>query len=479
MLNTNRIVWILGAATVLAAFVQLAIGADVLILLLALVSIACGLYAFWLFGASNLAAWVALCYMAGNVLIAFLAKTFIFLQPLDSNLLTPFNSFMAQAISGVAMLCALIVVTWVNVGKPVMAPMTDLTTLRLVSLWCMVLGFGVNLINIFIARGGDSSFGGLNVFGSLLYLGIIGHTSLLMLRSGGRRMIDATLLVVLCVTMLSGILSTGKSELAYPFVCFFMTIIFFKGKLPRRYLAALVAGLIFFLAVTPIMLTFRYMGLRSLPLAREIEVFEYMLPTLLNIDELSLLAAKHAHMKSVYYDYYGNHEGQLILGRFSSIQQNDPIINAIDMRGTVGGQIFIDGIRMRLPKFLDADKPTETPGFALIKAIGISNGQGGSRPTVPMVAMVYAAYGMEGLVWIPFLLFLVYFLALKKIGWYIPGNVFSIFLLSVCVLVINGMGFDGYVGFVFRDMPLVCGSVLIMQWVAGLLTLHRREFGSS
>jgi len=475
-LNTRRIVLVLGFGAVLAAVIQVALDADLLVLLLALLSISCGLFGFWLFGVNNLAGWVCLMYTTGNVLIAFYAKT-IFLQPLDSNLTGPLASFTIQAICCFAMLLALILTTWIGVGRPLMPPITDLTTLRFVSNWCLVIGFAFQILQTVLGRQGDSSFGGLNVLGGLVYLGIIARTALVMQRSDGRRILDPILIVAIGACTLSGVLSTGKSETSIPSLCFIATILFFKGKLPWRYVAAVTAGVLLFVTIAPIMLTFRYMGLRNMPLDREIETFEYMLPSLLNRDELALLAGQHSQMKSVNYNYYGNHEGQLILGRFSSIQQIDPIIGAVQMRGPIGGDVIVDGFRASIPKTLDPDKPTAAQGFTVIKSLGIYRG-GGPRPTVPLAAVVFAAYGIWGVILIPFATFLVYLLLLKKLCWDIRGNIFAIFILACQVSAIHSAELQHFAEYVFRDLPLLAAICLIMQKVAYYLTVRKREFAN-
>lgn len=477
-LDTRRIVWILGLTAAVAAIGQVALDADYLVLLLALISIGCGLYGFWLFGVFNLAGWVCLLYMAGNVLIAFYAKT-VLLQPLNSNLVAPLSSFWVQTICCFAMFVAIILAFWIDVGKPLMPPITDLTVLRLLSVWCVLIGWGLKVLQATVLRGGDQEYGGLNVFGSLLYLGIIARTALVMKRSNGKRLLDPILIIIIVVATFSGVLSTGKSETALPSLCFVATVLFFKGRLPWRYVVGLAGGLALYLAITPIMLTFRYMGFGAMSLSKEINVIENMAPTLLNGDVLSMLASKHEHFKTLAYDYYGdNGRGQLILGRFSSIQQIDPIISATQIRGTLGSEIIIDGFRGNTPKFFDPNKPTEITGFTVIKSLGVYRG-GGSRPTVPLAAIVYAAYGMMGVIFIPLATFLAYLLALKKLCWDIRGNIFAIFLLVVQVIGIHSGEFRLFVGYVMRGLPLLVIAVLLMQKLAVFLTRRRAVFAMS
>lgn len=477
-LDTRRIVWFLGLTAAVAALAQVLLNANFLVLLLALVSITCGLYGFWLFGVFNLAAWSCLFYMAGNVLIAFYAKT-VLLQPLNSNLIVPLSSFWVQTICCFAMFVALILAHWIDVGKPLIPPITDLTVLRLLSTWCLIIGCVLKVVTIIAGRGGNQQdIGGLTVFGNLLYLGIIARTALVMLRSDGKRLLDPPLIVMLGGVTASGVLSTGKGETAYPAVCFVLTVLFFKGRLPWRYVAGLVGGIALYLTITPLMLTFRYMGLGTMSFSKEIEVIETIGPTLLNGDVYEMLATAHEHTKRFAYDYYGgNGKGQLILGRFSSIQQIDPVISATQIRGTLGGEIILDGFRANTPKVLISNKPSEITGFTVIKSLGVHEG-GGTHPTVPLAAIVYAAYGMMGIVFIPLATFLAYLLVLKKACWDIRGNIFAIYLLGVQVIGIHAAEFRHFAGFVMRDMPILVITILLMQKLAVFMTRRHVEFVS-
>src|SRR6266566_3977298 len=63
--------------------IQVLLGADLVVLFLALLACAAGVAGFRLAGAHTTAGWLAFCFVLGNAIIALLAKT-ILLQPLDS-----------------------------------------------------------------------------------------------------------------------------------------------------------------------------------------------------------------------------------------------------------------------------------------------------------------------------------------------------------------------------------------------------------
>lgn len=471
-LNTPAIVRAFAIAAIICALIQLALGASFSILFFCLCSIAAGLFGFWLFGINNLAGWVSLSYLMGNILIAFYAKT-ILGQALDSNLYAPFTSFLTEAICCVALLCALVVATWINVGANI-RPITDLATLRFLSLSCFLIGIIINFFHWYIDRGtsGGSQYGGLNVFSGLMYFGIVCGTARVILCSDRRRCIDITTFTMLVLATAAGLMENARSETALPSLYFFTTILFFKGKLPWRYVVLLVSGALVFIAITPLILFFRYNGFRNKTFTEELNAFANVAPLLLNGDQLLFNTGHLGHGRG-YYDYFGNNEGQVILGRFSSIQQSDPAIAATNATKPMGNDIIISGLRFVLPSFIDPGKPKQTNAFIILARQGWTSARQGAYPTLPLAGEIYSAYGMAGIIFIPFLIFLIYLLVLKKVGWGISGNVLSIFIFSFGVLYIYDATFSSFLSTSLRDIPLICITVLLLMKTFQFLVRHK------
>ena len=97
---------------------QLPLGASPPVVFLALVGSAFGLLGFAILGAYNLASWVSLFYVLGNVLVALYAKT-VFLEPIDSRLYAPMPSFASIAVTCFALTAALVLVNNLKVGRPI------------------------------------------------------------------------------------------------------------------------------------------------------------------------------------------------------------------------------------------------------------------------------------------------------------------------------------------------------------------------
>lgn len=461
MLKTNTIVWLLSLPAVVCVLVQIGLGASLTVLFLAAFSIFVGLYGFWLFGAGNLAGWFCLFYMAGNVLFAFYAKT-ILGQTVESYLYAPTVSYLVQAICGAALLAALIASQWISVGRT-FPPITDLPTLRFLAWASFTIGLSIEVYHTYGDRGlAGPEYGGLAMFGSLMYLGIVCRTAYVILQSRGRKHIDSVVLLMLLVSTAFGIFMNGRGNTAMPCLYFFATLLFFKGKLPLRYVVALCCGAFLFTLVAPAILVFRYMGLRDLPLGEEVKAFEYALPMMLNPEEYAFKTGQLGREVG-YYSYFGGTKGQVVLGRFASIQQIDPAISKTDDGQPLGSELFFDAFRELLPTFIDPDKPTVNNSFLILTRQGLTSAAQGLYPTLPLAGEIYSLFGMWGVLSIPFGIFLAYALVLKKIGWGLYGNAYSIYILCSTVSHVHDGALEAYLGGIFRGLPLLTLLVWLLM----------------
>ena len=166
---------------------------------------------------------------------------------------------------------------------------------------------------------------------------------------------------------------------------------------------------------------------------------------------------------SGYYDYFGKGSGQMLLGRYASIQQIDAVIATVNRRGLRGGSVIWPAFQRVLPTFVYPAKPRNVEAFVLLVQLGISDPEGNKYPVVPLVAQSYAGYGTVGLLVIPFLTFLAILLALKKLGWRLYRNVFAIFFSCVFIVVYANQGELGqYVEAVLRTFPLLAGTLWLI-----------------
>jgi hypothetical protein len=157
---------------VACAAVQIALGADVVVLALAMIACVAGLAGFRIAGAYHAAGWLAFFFVLGNAIVALAAKTAL-LQPLDSHLYTPLESFLALAVGSAVLLIALLIALRIPIGKPLFRSVNDPGLLRWLSNSTFALGTLFWYLNRIFQDLEGSGFGGVAVFWNLVLMAVI------------------------------------------------------------------------------------------------------------------------------------------------------------------------------------------------------------------------------------------------------------------------------------------------------------------
>jgi hypothetical protein len=442
----------------LAALLQMVLGADPLVVAVALCTAFVGLFSFVVFGAYNLGSWVALFYVLGNVLIALYGKT-LFLQTLDSHLYAPMNSYFSVAVSSISLLIALLVIRHLSVGPPLFKSVTDTRFLGFLSWACFFLGAFFWLLNSLFQDPEGNGFGGIALFRDLLFMAVIARTAMLLERSGDHQSYDNRLGLILAVSIFMGLVDNSKTAAALPVFSYFATVLFYRRRLPVRQVAVLViGGVLFVTVVAPMVHALRLMGQQEMSFQQRIDFVASNAVTL--FEGPQTLNRFQSMADSVfgggYYNYFGESgAGQMLLGRYTSIQQIDPVIAAVDLEGPRGGAAIWPAFARLVPGFIYPDKPRYGEGYNTLVHYGLINPVGGKFPTLPLAGQAYAAYGVVGLLFIPFLTFFGFFLCVKKLGWQLYRNIYAIFFFCDFVIVyVNQGNFGQYAGAILRNFPL-------------------------
>jgi len=440
---------------------QVALGANPLVVVLGLIACIAGLVGYQLAGAYQSGAWLAFFFVLGNVIVALVAKT-VLLQPLDSNLYAPLESFGVLAVGSIALLTAVLVSLAIPVGKPMFRSVADLRLLRSLSNSTFTLGGLFWFLNRLFQDPEGSGFGGVAVFWNLLLMAVIARTAMVLRQTDGRRSVDARLVLILLICAVMGLIDNSKTEVALPFVAYFATSVFYRGGATGRQVASGTVGLVVLVAIIgPMIHTFRVFGIQEMPWRERVALIERGVSEAVatgDITRYQKLAS--GEFVEGYYNYFGGGSGQMLLGRYASVQQIDPVIAIANRRGTVGGSVVWPTFARLLPSFVYPNKPRDVEGYRLVVQLGLIDPEGGKYPTVPLLAQSYGAYGPAGLLIIPFLTFLGLLLALKKLGWKLYQNVFGIFFFCVFIVVYaNQGGLAEYAGSVLRNFPLLAVAI--------------------
>jgi hypothetical protein len=437
--------------------IQVLLGADLVVLILAFLACAAGLAGFRLAGAHTTAGWLAFCFVLGNGIIALLAKT-ILLQALDSNLFAPLESFSTLAAGSIVLLITLVIALTIPVGKPVFRPVSNVNLLCKLSVATFVLGSLSWYLNRLFQDPDGSGFGGIGAFWNLLLMSVISRTAMILERTKGRKSLDTPLLLILTVCVVMGLIDNAKTAVALPVVSYFATSLFYRRRFTRWQIGSGAAGLLIMAAIIgPMIHAYRALGIQKVSWQERVKLLERGLSNVSvnGLFERYQQLASH-QFASGFANYFGDDKGQMLLGRYASIQQIDPVIAGVTQQGTIGGEVVWPSFLRLVPSFIYPDKPRSMEGYKIMVTLGLIDPEGGKYPSVPLLAQSYAGYGAPGVLIIPFFTFLVFLLALKKLGWNLYRNVFAIFFFCMFIVVYANQGDVGqYTGAVLRDFPLL------------------------
>src|SRR4051794_10940077 len=165
--KTQKAQLIIAIGALCAALIQLPLGANIGVLVLALFGIGCGLAGFARADGYNMGAWVCFLFALGNILVALYAKTLVG-QPIDSNLDAPFESFLVLDVGCLALVFSFLVARRLNVGAPILRATENPGTLLTLSWGSFGMGSLFWLLNR-LAQDPEqgSGFGGWALFVNL------------------------------------------------------------------------------------------------------------------------------------------------------------------------------------------------------------------------------------------------------------------------------------------------------------------------
>ena len=392
------------------------------------------------------------------MLIALYAKTLL-AQPLDRHLYAPQNSFIAVAVTSVGLAASLLLVRYLRVGRPVFHGVTDTRFLGFLSWSCFGLGALFWLLNRWFQDPSGSGFGGMALFRDLLLMAVIARTAMLLERTECHRSFDGRLGLILGSSVFLGLIDNSKTLAALPVVSYFATVLFYRRGLPVHAAVILVIGGVLFAGiVAPVVHALRALGQQEMSVDQRIDFITFNATRVLEapqeFDRLAEIAA--GRFEYGYYDYFGaSGAGQMLLGRYASVQQIDPVIAQVDLQGTYGGAAIWPGLVRLIPSSLYAGKPEYTEAYNTLVHYGLIHPDGGKFPTVPLAGQAYAGYEFGGLMIIPVLTFFAFLLIVKKLGWQLYRNVYAIFFFCTFVIVYASQGdFGQYMVATFRNFPL-------------------------
>jgi hypothetical protein len=247
-------------------------------------------------------------------------------------------------------------------------------------------------------------------------------------------------------------------------VSYFVTSLFYRKYFTLSQVTIGALGVVLLATlIAPMIQAYRAMDILELRWQERVELLERGAKVLLvdsRLEDYTRLVTERS--AAGYYDYFGEGSGQILIGRYASVQQIDPVIGEVSRRSAIGGTVIWPAFSRILPTFIYPEKPRLPQSYDIVVRLGLVKLGGGIYPTVPLLAQSYAGYGVAGLLIIPFLTFVVFLLTIKKLGWHLYRNVYAIFFSCMFIVVYGNQGDLGhYASTALRSFP----TLAVVLWL--------------
>lgn len=462
--------WVLFGFAV-CGLVHVAIGADPLIVSLAIIAVGLGIAPIIKFGAWNLGAVLVFLVAFRYIGFSLFAKLALG-QALDTNLDQPLTAFAVVTLGVLSYFLVFMIVNNIELGLPLLRPVIEPHLLRRLSFIAFLVGFVANLENALRINLQTDEWNISNSFMPYLHLALISAAASAIIKSKGRRLLDGWTITILVVEVVFAFVQNGRTPILEAVLALAVTDIAFRGRFTKKQIAITAAAFLLLIIITPIFLYVR--GDRG-----DLNWKERITSTIMALvnwkdTESSLLAIRRSEALNSgdYLLYYGTPTN--IFERLSLVNHTDVLINGADSVGNLGFEVIDRAIQHTLPRLLVPDKPIDYSEGDWMHFEYMGDYRYGNFLTAPLIGVGYASFGLIGVFVFPFIIGLAIFLLIKKaVGLNIIGNIWVIYIL----ISINNQFVEGgtwsNVEMIMRKLPQ---DAIVMLMISVIIGTNRLVF---
>jgi hypothetical protein len=452
------------ASCLLVMAAHVVLGADPVVVCLAMLTVAAGIGAALYVGFLNTAALLISLVVFRYIGFPLIGKL-LFLQPLDSNLGQPLGSVASILLGVSAFLFGLIPVAKINFKRAVLVPTSDHRQLNRISVLAMAVGC---VANLGVALHAGREYTGItmaNFFVPFLHLALISAIAAELCKSGRRRSWNFWVLSIVLVEVVFAMVRNSRMSIVEILLCYIVTLSAFQGKIKWRRIGLTgLAAMFLVVAATPVMLYVRAMRSNltwTQRITATLEAVADWRTALAHFQAIERFQEGHGF----YLNYYGS--PQNILERVSLINHVDVMKCATDRHGPVGGEDLRIAFARSLPRIVMPDKPVGFSHGGWLNCRANIECVEGSFATVPLIANGYAAFGWAGVMVYPFLFGSAVLLLMRVVsGLDLNGNVWAIYLL----IRFQNMFVEGdaaaFFQVIIRDFPQDVVVMIAIAWIS-------------
>jgi hypothetical protein len=466
------LLWTISVMTFAA--IQLWLGTDERILVLAFVSLLCCVTPLFLFGIDDIGAVFIFALLSKYSFFPLWIKT-LMSERIDIGLTSPLRTFEMMLVGLVISCLALLLAKTIPVKRRLLDYRLNHQQMLLGGYLATIVGlFFLTLHVIFvpvILPSGEITrgFGG---FGSLvgpLYFGISCLT-VVSFRPNTNPLNKIFLLVVFIVLIVLSFQTNAKAEFTLAIFTFIATIFYFHIKIKARYIAYSLLFLAFYLIVfAPVIHLTRTDTFKTANFSGKISIIRNM------ISDKPILEMADQSNEIFNYNYYPTVHS-FIVDRLEMIQDIDIVAGGISDGNTIKWLPVQWAIESALPRFIVRNKPS-------ISDIDLIAYNAGYYPilvplnhTIGVFGTAYAMFLWPGLIWISLLILFLYLfiqrlIVMPKLGY----NLFGIFLLSKYVFVFSEQSVQALLTALLRSIPIDAILILAILILVVNVLHHSRK----
>jgi hypothetical protein len=464
-----------GIQTIAFVALQLSFGTDIIILLMATISLICCLYPLIYGGWTDLPAMFAFVLLTKYSLFPYWIKT-VYGERIDVGLDAPFDTFLVIAIGSTIICVALFLARLVPIKKNLIRSTISAKqalfvgyiagTLGLVFLFLHVLYRPVTLSNGRVISG----FGGFGSFTGLIYLGII-CIAAVNIQKGVSQIRSLFILFILTGTLILSTFDNAKTNFSFAVLAYFLTVLYFNFRLKPRYVIYfIVISLFYVLIFAPVIHLTRTTTFKT---ADFYEKTDLVIQLLTGNSAQDLLSESGRGFRTKYYPQ----SNSFLVDRLEMVQDLDLVTSRMTSYRTIGWQPVRMAIESIIPRFFLPDKAITVDIDLIVFKIGLTNTLRVTRHTLGIFGSAFAMFMWPEWIMISFVILLTYFLMLRFVVHpNLRNNIFAVYLLTKYAFSFSEVSVQELLGNMLRAIPLdIISFASILFIIRFMNTLLKRK----
>jgi hypothetical protein len=324
-----------------------------------------------------------------GVILGLCWKAFLY-EPADSNLQVPLLTMYVYLAGISMMLVAVYLSRKVTPRRALLGDILPDYKIQTAAIGCTVVGFLIAFAEL-IAPAGEgsvvSAFNQINHFFPLaIMLGVI-HT---IRRTGGRRSVNAAVLLSAGIYFYGGLIGFSKEGMLTPFVCYLLAAASQRYRLSK---AQIVGGILAIVFIFRYLVPYSQYG-RNFKQDTQVGNIKVAYTLMTNLGQVrqDYLNSTSENYERQLFSYYDSPQG--FFDRLQMISMDDALNQHTQQFGTFGTLLLIQSFENIVPHFIWKNKPTFLSGNTFAHEIGLLGAEDDS--TGVSFSSVSTAFHMAG-----------------------------------------------------------------------------------